>query len=520
MSASHVTDSAATATFTFTGSAVYYMAPLLRIKDYNGFTKITTLLTLDSRPAETVNLMSPSVSGYKMSDVRWSATDLANVTHTLVVSINAPGQIPATLAVVDAFIYTVDEGDVPVSSSNQASVLVNTQSSSIPNSLPTTSILTAGETIHSSTGASALIGKIIPSSATQSEALKPSASDTSLGAEPTDTVQSSTKVDALNSHPTRTSAIAAGTTAALFSVWHLSFQSTTDHIYSGEVPASHGCMRDLVIISLFLTSNPGKLCDSSENDRTHISVWKVIRLGGGLNEFDLTVPCVSGAGFVEVGFATVDDTSGCIKSDTVGPSHASLDDNNVWETEPLQEDEKLPSILENAKRGAKFKLNAKNRSSTDARIALLSALGAGIRDGEATEQYPFMLIEADLFRSRTGEYKTSVDLYLHMFRSVDYSSGKYGKNLVQRLINAGERITEENGLTTWRVETNRDGRLRLVSVKNEKKKIKQFHHEFKVDKNVRESPKMSKTGYGKLKFRQSKATNSEGYAKLEQDNAV
>jgi hypothetical protein len=83
------------------GVAVYYLAPL-----YSGYAGgVSTLLSLDSGPAQLVNLTSLTFepSGYA---VRWSASGLANGTHTVInaLGLSSLGQV-AMWAVVDGFMY-------------------------------------------------------------------------------------------------------------------------------------------------------------------------------------------------------------------------------------------------------------------------------------------------------------------------------------------------------------------------------------------------------------------------------
>ncbi|KAJ6587443.1 hypothetical protein DFH09DRAFT_909559 [Mycena vulgaris] len=77
-------DSEASATFTFTGVAVYYLAPRWPYP-------VSTRLSLDGGPPVLVNLTdpnsSPSPAGGSESaaySVAWSATSLANKSHTVV----------------------------------------------------------------------------------------------------------------------------------------------------------------------------------------------------------------------------------------------------------------------------------------------------------------------------------------------------------------------------------------------------------------------------------------------------
>ncbi|KAJ7915073.1 hypothetical protein B0H13DRAFT_416112 [Mycena leptocephala] len=77
-------DSGASATFIFTGVAVYYLSPRWPYA-------VSTRLSLDGAPSVLVNLTdsysSPSPAGgseSSLSSVAWSATGLANKSHTLV----------------------------------------------------------------------------------------------------------------------------------------------------------------------------------------------------------------------------------------------------------------------------------------------------------------------------------------------------------------------------------------------------------------------------------------------------
>ncbi|KAG5634304.1 hypothetical protein H0H81_002475 [Sphagnurus paluster] len=94
-------DPAATATFTFTGVAVYFLSPLWPYA-------VNTAVSLDAAPPVLVDLVDhsrPTADGGPetvQSQVRWSAAGLANTKHTLVISVGAR----QSFAVVDALIYT------------------------------------------------------------------------------------------------------------------------------------------------------------------------------------------------------------------------------------------------------------------------------------------------------------------------------------------------------------------------------------------------------------------------------
>ncbi|KAJ7708119.1 hypothetical protein B0H17DRAFT_971690 [Mycena rosella] len=131
-------DSEASATFIFTGVAVYYLSPRWPYA-------VSTRLSLDGGAPILVNLTdsnsSPTLPGgpeSALSSVAWSATSLANKSHTLVATIG-------NFIIVDGFIYTVDNGSTPISSSSSAT------SSSTTSSLSSSATLSA-----SSAGASTI----------------------------------------------------------------------------------------------------------------------------------------------------------------------------------------------------------------------------------------------------------------------------------------------------------------------------------------------------------------------------
>ncbi|KAF9037866.1 hypothetical protein BDZ89DRAFT_433189 [Hymenopellis radicata] len=103
----------AAATFTFTGVAVYYISTLWPYS-------VNTTVTLDGQDPEQLNLTDPLASssdgGSASSSyaVHWGRTGLANTTHKLVLSAGANQASPYT--VVDAFIYTIDNGTVTTTS--------------------------------------------------------------------------------------------------------------------------------------------------------------------------------------------------------------------------------------------------------------------------------------------------------------------------------------------------------------------------------------------------------------------
>ncbi|KAG2089654.1 hypothetical protein BD769DRAFT_434848 [Suillus cothurnatus] len=95
-----------TATFTFTGVAIYYIAPLIA--------NVTTVLTLDSGSPVLVNLTETPGQNTNWA-VRWGASGLSNGPHTLVDYGPSKTITPSgTAGEVNALIYTVVEQDVNV----------------------------------------------------------------------------------------------------------------------------------------------------------------------------------------------------------------------------------------------------------------------------------------------------------------------------------------------------------------------------------------------------------------------
>ncbi|KAL0945976.1 hypothetical protein HGRIS_012254 [Hohenbuehelia grisea] len=137
-------DKEANATFTFEGVGVYYMAPLWPYA-------VSSRLSLDGGPQIYVSMATPtgpvSSEGVEtvQSAVLWGASGLVNARHTLVVSVS-----PDTgYAVVDGFIFTVDDGTPatssseipsPTSASTPSPSIASPRNSSEPHTLQTTVI--------------------------------------------------------------------------------------------------------------------------------------------------------------------------------------------------------------------------------------------------------------------------------------------------------------------------------------------------------------------------------------------
>ncbi|KAL0946218.1 hypothetical protein HGRIS_012477 [Hohenbuehelia grisea] len=133
----------ATATFTFTGVAVYFMGPLW---PYDVFSQVS----LDNGPPVRISMVdrasTPTDGGSESvrSAVLWGASGLSNSRHTLVVS------RADRYAIVDAFVYTVDDGQG--SSSSSSTTL--SSSSSISSTTSLSSIMTTVTSVVVDTGPS------------------------------------------------------------------------------------------------------------------------------------------------------------------------------------------------------------------------------------------------------------------------------------------------------------------------------------------------------------------------------
>ncbi|KAJ7641042.1 hypothetical protein FB45DRAFT_899337 [Roridomyces roridus] len=131
----------ATATITFTGVAIYYLASLWPFE-------IGTVVALDDTAIEFVNLTDPnsattsiSASESAPAAVRWSKTGLQNTTHRLILGAPGPALMSNTFVISDGFIYTIDDG-LPNPS---ASVSSSIDSSSIDMNAVMTSLSTAAD---------------------------------------------------------------------------------------------------------------------------------------------------------------------------------------------------------------------------------------------------------------------------------------------------------------------------------------------------------------------------------------
>jgi len=118
-------DPSANAKFTFIGVGVYYMSSLFNHS-------VTTQIAIDGGPAKVLNLTNPAGNQSVASAVVWSANQLLDAPHTVVVSM-APG---GTFVEVDAFIYSSDSNStIPSQSPNPT----GSSSSTTPTSISTIS---------------------------------------------------------------------------------------------------------------------------------------------------------------------------------------------------------------------------------------------------------------------------------------------------------------------------------------------------------------------------------------------
>ncbi|KAF8187170.1 hypothetical protein BJ912DRAFT_970385 [Pholiota molesta] len=127
-------DPTATATLTFTGTAIYYMSPLWPYR-------VNTLITLDELPPILVSLRDRSQPEVENSpetaesQVVWSSVGLDNVEHTLTVSVG----VGENLAIVDGLLYTVSESTAPTSTDTSTATDTDTPTDTSPILIPTSS---------------------------------------------------------------------------------------------------------------------------------------------------------------------------------------------------------------------------------------------------------------------------------------------------------------------------------------------------------------------------------------------
>ncbi|KAF5369706.1 hypothetical protein D9615_010177 [Tricholomella constricta] len=134
-------DMSATATFTFTGVAIYFMSPLWPYT-------VNTAVSLDSGPPILLDLVDHSIPNVGegpetvQSHVIWGAAGLPNTQHRLVISVGA-GQ---PFAIVDSLIYTaLDPEDLTTSSSPSSPTPGPSSTSSSQSSATSTSSTTTSD---------------------------------------------------------------------------------------------------------------------------------------------------------------------------------------------------------------------------------------------------------------------------------------------------------------------------------------------------------------------------------------
>ncbi|KAF8646275.1 hypothetical protein AX14_009090 [Amanita brunnescens Koide BX004] len=162
-------------------------------------------------------------------------------------------------------------------------------------------------------------------------------------------------------------------------------------------------------ISLFLTSKKN-ISDSSPDGNLTALVWKVFDIGYTQDKFnvgfphegaeedqkiDLTIPSTYKEGATEIGFGTVNDTGQLVTCETFGSAPAILNEAREW-------------ISGNGR-----KRTATIRNEETRRIAV------GIDDAI----HPFLSVERGAFKKGDNgyEYRAEDDLYLHVFRSINYT---------------------------------------------------------------------------------------------------
>ncbi|KAG8798460.1 hypothetical protein FRC17_007421 [Serendipita sp. 399] len=124
------------------GVSVEFLSPL--------WARTDSYVSLDDGPPVLVDLASAE-NMTQSWDVRWSANDLENTTHTLVIT-----RGPSGYAISDGFRITIPIADVTTSSDNETSIIPFTAPS------PTTSSSAVEVTDRSSQRAALLIGLLIP----------------------------------------------------------------------------------------------------------------------------------------------------------------------------------------------------------------------------------------------------------------------------------------------------------------------------------------------------------------------
>ncbi|KAJ7823088.1 hypothetical protein B0H14DRAFT_3146164 [Mycena olivaceomarginata] len=131
-------DAAANATFEFVGTAVYYVSPRWPYM-------VTSRISIDGGAAVSVNLTdlnaSPTPIGGSesaMYSVAWSATNLANKSHKILVTYE-------NYIVVDGFLYTMDDGTAAPSSSFSPSSASASSTSSSPSRSPSASLAASSD---------------------------------------------------------------------------------------------------------------------------------------------------------------------------------------------------------------------------------------------------------------------------------------------------------------------------------------------------------------------------------------
>ncbi|KAF8158623.1 hypothetical protein K438DRAFT_2026054 [Mycena galopus ATCC 62051] len=132
------------ATFVFTGVDVYYLAPRW---PYNVYSR----LSLDGQASVLVNMTDPNPSASSdgaetaMYSVAWSGTNLANISHSVLITFG-------TYCVVDGFIYTVDNGASPTSESSAELSPSSTSASTSASGSPSETVAAPSSRSSSSKG--------------------------------------------------------------------------------------------------------------------------------------------------------------------------------------------------------------------------------------------------------------------------------------------------------------------------------------------------------------------------------
>ncbi|KAJ3485168.1 hypothetical protein NLI96_g5150 [Meripilus lineatus] len=450
------------ATFTFTGVAIYYIAPLFAPLPFGS----SPFISLDGSIPEKVTLLSSKDERYA---VRWAKTGLNNSHHEVSVY-SCPNVLSCQVndygVVVDGFIFTVqDEVSSEPMSSPSSSISLPPTSSPYARSSSSTSIESRpSPTDTAFTSISTLSPSVVqPSSSflrsvtstplstsspptlkstftpsispiTPAAPLSLSSSDsirTSLvlsrtqHAEPTPTGPIGSPLsDAVEGEarlsPSQKGGIAGGslTGGAAVVTFVIVAAANSGHLVYVIAPLA-ASLFGLVLFNcrkIYIVCNDPNLPElQTSNSGSHVDghggnqqlVWKVFSVGGHTKDFEVTVPITTGrskvAGRPKIGFGTVYDDD---YDKRIRPQ--------FWQLAParLLEDGKWEHVAEENDQSEEFV--AENTTGRNQRIAMGVSECAEDQKGELFS--PFLVIDSKNFEPH-GKFKVKSDIYVHAFRT-------------------------------------------------------------------------------------------------------